>query len=131
MKPEQNNQKLFKTKLFHKWATKEKVSDVDLTSAVEEIRHGLIDAILGGSIIKKRVGMPGKGKSGSYRTIIAFRRSQHVFFIYRFAKNQRDNINSKELYALKRLAQELFKLNEKQIVQAINKGELFEVKTDG
>lgn len=131
MKPEQMNHRTFITKLFHKWAVKEKIKNEDLALAVEEIRKGLIDANLGGSVIKKRVGMPGKGKSGSYRTILAFRKGHHVFFMYGFAKNQRDNVNSKELYALKRLAQELLGLSEKQITQALNKGELFEVQSDG
>ena len=96
MRTEHNN-RTFKTKLFHKWAAKENISDQDLIVAMQEISKGLIDANLGGSVIKKRVGMPGKGKSGSYRTLIAFRKGRHVFFMYGFAKNQRDNVNAKEL----------------------------------
>jgi hypothetical protein len=33
------------------------------------MQQGLIDADLGGGVIKKRVPLPGRGKSGSTRTL--------------------------------------------------------------
>jgi hypothetical protein len=47
---------------------------------------GLIDADLGGHIVKKRVALPGRGKSGGARTLLAYRLGDRAFFVYGFAK---------------------------------------------
>ena len=57
----------FKTKWFQKWAAREGLTDTVLVSAVEEIEAGLIDADMGGHMVKKRVALPGRGKRGSTR----------------------------------------------------------------
>ena len=80
--------------MFHRWAA-------------YEISNGLVEASLGGSVYKKRVASQGRGKSGGVRTLIAFRAKDKVFFMYGFAKNQRDNIKANELKALKTMASEL------------------------
>ena len=46
--------KVFKYRLFEKWAKKHSVSDDDLNQAVLEIEKGLCDATLGGNVYKKR-----------------------------------------------------------------------------
>ena len=78
--------RVFKNKLFSKWATKEGLSDEDLLNAVAEIENGLIDADLGGSVLKKRVALAGRGKSAGSRTLLAYRISDKAFFVYGFAK---------------------------------------------
>jgi len=45
------------------------------------MRRGLIDADLGGHLVKKRVPLPGRGKSGGARTIVAFRAGHHTFYL--------------------------------------------------
>ena len=42
------------------------------------MERGLIDANLGGGIIKKRVPLPGRGKRGSARTLVATNRCKSV-----------------------------------------------------
>jgi hypothetical protein len=79
----------FKTKWFAKWASSQKLTDEALTGAVAEMKQGLVDAELGGQVVKKRVALPGKGKRGSTRTLVAFRQGDKAFFIYGFAKNER------------------------------------------
>jgi hypothetical protein len=61
---------IIKTKKFHKWAQKAGLADVALCQAVVEMLAGLIDADLGGGVVKKRVALPGKGKSGGVRTFL-------------------------------------------------------------
>jgi hypothetical protein len=92
------------------------------------MNSGLVDAMLGGNVYKKRVAKPGQGKSGSYRTILAFKLKDKAFFMYGFSKNQRANISSKELVVLKRLASELLGYSELQLNKAVEKGELIEVE---
>ena len=121
---------IFKTKWFNRWANREDLSDEALHAAITEMKQGLIDADLGGEVYKKRVATPGKGKRGGFRTIIAFRRDDKAFFIYGFAKNQRDNISDKELKALKLLAEELLGYSDHQLKKSLSTSELTEVTHD-
>jgi len=91
----------------------------------------LIDADLGGFVIKKRIGTRGRGKSGSVRTLLAFRLDDKAFFIYGFSKNERSNVSQKELKALKLLATELLGYKNAALEQAVKAGELIEVNING
>ena len=82
----------YKTKWFHRWALKEGVTDMSLVAAVSELAAGLVDADLGGYVVKKRAGLHGRGKRGGVRTVVALRHESLTFFIYGFAKNERANI---------------------------------------
>lgn len=120
----------FKTKGFGKWATQEGVTDEALWTAVEELVQGNADA-LGGHVYKKRVALPGRGKRGGARTLLAFKQDENAFFLYGFAKNQRANIKTDELRALKLLAKELLGYSEQGINKAIKTGALIEVEDHG
>lgn len=120
--------RIYKSKWFSKWADKEGLQNSDLTIAVQEMQDGLIDADLGGHVVKKRVGLNGQGKRGGVRTLLAFKIDEKAFFMFGFAKNQQDNIDKKALKTLRLMAKELLSYSEKQILTAINQGELIEVK---
>lgn len=122
--------RIYKTRLFSKWAVKEGLADAALRSAVDEIERGLIDADLGGHVLKKRVAIGGKGKSGGVRTLLAYRFGDKAFFVYGFAKSVRANISVDELKALKRLAKELLGYSDNELSKAILHGALIEVEDD-
>lgn len=111
--------RIFLTKNFDRWANSEGLIDEELKNAVEEMDNGLIDANLGGSIYKKRIGINGQGKSSSLRTIVGFKSGDTAFFVYGFPKNERDNINKKEKAAFKEMAKELFALTDEKIGLAL------------
>ncbi len=96
--------RVFKNRAFSKWAVKEGLSDKALLVAVDEIERGLIDADLGGHVVKKRVALAGRGKRGGVRTLLGYKVENKAFFVYGFAKNARANINADELKALRHLA---------------------------
>ncbi|MCX7162566.1 MAG: type II toxin-antitoxin system RelE/ParE family toxin [Rhodocyclales bacterium] len=108
----------FKTRTFQRWAGKAGVTDAALLDAVAQMERGLIDADLGGNLYKQRVALPGRGKSGSTRTIIATQFAGVLFFLYGFEKSDRDNITAKELALYQRFARELLGMNESQIATA-------------
>ena len=56
-----SKKRVFKTKHFAKFASKADLTDAALCEAVKEMEQGLIDADLGGGVVKKRVALPGKG----------------------------------------------------------------------
>ena len=120
--------RVFKTKQFDKWAIKEGVTNPLLISAIDEIVRGLVDANLGGHIYKKRVKLPGRGKRGGARTLLAYKANDNAFFIYGYAKNERENIEEKELETLKELAVDLLGYTEAQITKAIEDGEFKEIR---
>jgi hypothetical protein len=92
--------RLFKTKWFARYARKAGVSDQCLREAIERAERGIIDADLGGGLIKQRVARTGHGRSGGYRMLVAYRAQRRVVFLYGFAKNEKDNIEPDELASL-------------------------------
>ena len=51
--------KVFKTRWFARFARQEKIADDGLREAIERAERGLIDANLGGGLIKQRVARQG------------------------------------------------------------------------
>ena len=88
--------RVFKTRFFARWLRKTDLDDAALCRAVSEMERGLIDADLGGGVFKKRVALPGRGKSGSARTLVATHRGDRWFFVFGFEKNIRANVSAKE-----------------------------------
>lgn len=121
---------VYKSKWFGKWADREDLTDQDLFAAVKEMVNGLIDADLGGHVMKKRVALQGQGKSGGARTLLAFKVGDKAFFMYGFAKNQQDNISAKELKALKAMAKQVLGYTPAQLKVVLNAGEFIEVRHD-
>ena len=116
-----------KTKWFMRFAKNNDIPDRRLRDAVEEVARGIIDADLGGGLVKKRIARDAAGKSGGYRTIIAYRKGGKAFFIFGFPKNEMDNIDGKDLAALKDAARQYEMLTEEQISRAVAAGRLKEI----
>lgn len=115
------------TKHFSKWVSKQKISDNELKKALTELQEGNFEANLGGYLYKKRIRFEGKGKRGSGRTIICYKKEDRAIFIYGFAKNQKSNLSQKELIAFKELAKILLKLSAEDIDIALKNGDFIEV----
>jgi hypothetical protein len=122
--------RIFKNKAFIRFARKARMKDEALRAAIERAERGLIDADLGGGVIKQRIPRPGAGKSGGFRTIILFRIKARAFFVHGFAKNEQDNIRDDELAAFKMLADELLTYDDEALAKAVANGTLTEVKGD-
>ena len=118
---------IFKNTWFQRFARKEKITDEVLKDAIVRAEKGIINADLGGNIIKQRIARVGQGKSSGYRTIIIFKKGDKAFFVYGFAKNERDNIDKNETDAFKKSAKELLALSDKHIQELIENGALTEV----
>ena len=119
--------RIFKIKGFMRFQRKEGIADAALIEAIRLAESGLVDADLGGGLIKQRIARLGQGKRGGYRTLIAFRQKDRAFFVFGFAKNQRSNIGTEELEELKTLAAIYFSLSENQIAELIETDEVVEL----
>jgi hypothetical protein len=122
--------RVFKTKVFVRFARSEGIADGDLCDAVRRAGAGLIDADLGGGVIKQRVARQGQGKSGGFRTIVLFRQGARAFFVYGFAKSDRDNIDAKELKAFRKLAQTMLAFDDEALARAEDGGMIEEIACD-
>jgi len=123
--------RVFKTKIFARFARREHIHDASLCEAIERAEAGLIDADLGGGLIKQRIARPGRGRSGGFRVIVVWRRRNRSIFVHGFAKNERDNIDDKDLADLQGLAAMLSMYGGDQLDEAVTEGELVEVHCDG
>ncbi|MBO9537910.1 type II toxin-antitoxin system RelE/ParE family toxin [Herbaspirillum sp.] len=122
--------RVFKTRFFHRWMRKSGMVDAALCEAVQEMADGLIDADLGGGVVKKRVALSGRGKSGGARTLVATNQGNRWFFVFGFEKNVRSNINDSELEALQSLAADLLSKTGAQLDLAVTEGTLQEICND-
>jgi len=122
--------RVFKTKWFVRFARRERISDRSLCEAVRRVQRGLVDADLGGGVVKQRVARQGAGRSGGYRVLIAYRRDAKAVFLYGFAKNERDNIADDELKTARDIAKAWLEANAEQLVAAIRQGLIQEMAYD-
>lgn len=123
--------RIFKNAWFERFARKQSLADNALLHAIERAEQGLIDADLGGGVIKQRVARPGQGKSSGFRTIVLYRASKRAFFVYGFAKNERDNIDDSEEAAFRKSAGYVLELSEEHLAALIGKGHFTEVRDHG
>jgi hypothetical protein len=122
--------RIFKTVTFNRWIRKLRLSDDVLLKAVLEMSKGLIDAELGSGLYKKRIALPGQGKRGGARTLLATNRKDRWFFLFGFQKNERDNISDKELEALQELAANFLNYSDHELDMALREGEILEIIYD-
>jgi hypothetical protein len=118
---------VFLTKGMARFARREQIGPVSLREAIARAESGLIDADLGGCLIKQGVARAGKGRSGGYRTIIAFRRGGRAVFLYGFAKNERENVGLEELTELRKVGQNWLSASPQKIAEALEEQLLQEV----
>lgn len=119
--------RVFRTRTFTRWMQKAGLADDSLVQAVSEMAQGLVDADLGGNVVKKRVALPGRGKRGGARTIVATNLGDRWFFLYGFGKNERANIDRDELKFFQEVAKDLLGFDDRQIAKALSAGEIVEV----
>jgi hypothetical protein len=122
--------RIFKNGWFERFARKERLSDSALREAVEGAESGLVDADLGGGVIKQRVARPGKGKSGGYRTLILYRQGDRAIFAFGFAKSAQANISKADLALLKDSAAEALGWDGEELDRLVASGTLVEIENE-
>lgn len=122
--------RIYKNRWFVKFASREGITDGTLVAAIDQANRSLIDADLGGGLIKQRVAREGGGKSGGYRTLVFFRHEERAVFAFGFAKSDKANLSAVELRLYKQAAKALLALSQAQIDTEVNEERLFEVNDD-
>jgi hypothetical protein len=114
--------KVSKTKSFARFARRERIPDRSLCEPISRAQRGLVDADLGGGVIKQRIAREGQGRSGGYRVLIAYRRDARAVFLYGFAKSERDNVGDDELETARDIARGWLGANASQLSRALADG---------
>ena len=122
--------RVFKTRAFGRFARKARIGDAQLCEAIERAERGVIDADLGGHVIKQRVARPGRGRSGGYRTLIAHHAGTRAVFLFGFAKNAQENVADDELTALRKSAAEFLGWDEDEVAAMMAGGKWTEIECD-
>jgi len=120
--------RIFKTKVFAKFARREGTSNEKLIGAIKELEAGNIDADYGGGVVKQRVSRPNDGKSGGYRTIIVHRHEDRAFFVFGYAKSVISNIDDEDVKNFKQLAKELLSLPDEKVETGLKAKQFVEIK---
>lgn len=122
---------IFATRKFARWAMKEGLSARALCRCWRRLEAGAIDANLGGSVVKQRVALPGRGKRGGARLLAVFRPDDLMVFIHGFAKGERDTLTTIEMRALKMVAQAYIEMDDHGLNRLVAIGEVTEIECDG
>ncbi|MDP9568998.1 UNVERIFIED_ORG: hypothetical protein J2806_004687 [Kosakonia oryzae] len=126
---------IYVLKAFDKNTKGDGIDDATLCEAAQEVISGKYEASLGGGVFKKRIPLPGTGKSGGARAVIAFKTGKHLFFLNGYAKSATSS-NGKEipddvLKAYRKFAADLFGMTQAQIDAHVRAETMREVKCDG
>jgi hypothetical protein len=117
----------YKTKWFGRFARREGIADSSLLEAIERAGRGIVDADLGGGLIKQRVARKGQGRSGGYRTILAYRAKDRAIFVYGFAKSEQENLSPDQLNTARAIAADWLAADAKRIERGILEEEIQEI----
>lgn len=121
--------RVFKNAWFVRFARRSNLTDEQLQTALAQVSQGLIDADLGGGVIKQRIARPGEGKSGGCRTIVLYRHGERAFFVYGYAKSCEANIRPADLVQFRKMATLVLSLSDVDLALALRHGVFEEVQT--
>lgn len=115
---------------------KDRIPEATLCTVARELVEGRLtagEANLGDGLWKKRLARRGGGKSGGYRTIVAYRRpqSERVLFAYLFAKSTAATITPAGQAALARTATAFIGASDMQVSALLAADDIREVMCDG
>lgn len=114
--------RIFVTRHFDRYARKQSITDQLLIDAIMRAEQGLVDANLGGFLIKQRIARAGQGRSSGYRTIIAYRKGDLAVFLSIFKKSQKANISQDDLVAFQDMADLFSHMTPNDIRQFVTDG---------
>ncbi len=107
--------KAYLPKSFQREARNQGASDEDCQEAIRKAERGLIDAALGGGLIKQRIPTGDRGAAKGSRAVVFYKRGEVAVFLHIFAKSRKANLSKSELAEYVTLAQFLEKLTETKL----------------
>ena len=106
-------------KSFQRDAKRVGVTDEDCREAIRRAESGLIDATLGGGLIKQRIATGNRGAAKGSRAVVFYRRGELAVFLHVFPKSGKANLTKSELAVYLRLARVLEELTEAKLKELV------------
>ena len=107
--------KAYLPKSFQREAKSDGVSDEDCREAIRRAERGLIDAELGGRLIKQRIPRGNQGAAKGSRAVVFYKRGEVAVFLHIFSKSDKANLRKSELAEYLKLAKALEELTESKL----------------
>ena len=120
--------RILTTAPFAEFAKKARIADAALIEAIGRVERGLVDADLGGGVLKLKVARSGEGRRDGYRTIVACVVGARAFFLYGYAKSELENIGASALEGFRAVATDLQSLSDARLTRLIEAGDLREIE---
>lgn len=115
--------KIYLPKSFQREAKSDGISDEGCEDAIRKAEKGLIDAKLGGRLIKQRIPRGNQGAARGSRAVIFYRREEVAVFLHIFSKSGKANLTKSELETYLTLAEHLDKLTDEKLKElGVKKG---------
>jgi len=89
--------KIYLTRAVQRDAEREGVTDEDCQDAILKAEKGLIDAALGGGLIKQRIAKGNRGAAKGSRAVVFYKRGELAVFLHIFPKSRKANLTKSEL----------------------------------
>lgn len=107
--------KAYIPKSFGRDAEKQGISEEDCRVAIRKAESGLIDADLGGGLIKQRIPRDNLGAARGSRAIVFYKREKVAVFLHLFPKSAKANLKTSELAMYLEMARWLERLTELEL----------------
>jgi hypothetical protein len=107
--------KAYLPKSFQREAKSNGITDHNCREAIRRAEIGLIDAGLGGGLIKQRIPRGSQGAARGLRAVIFYKRGEVAVFLHLFAKSGKSNLTKSELAEYLTLAHSLKKLSQAKL----------------
>jgi hypothetical protein len=107
--------KAYVPKSFQREAKSDGVLDEGCEEAIRRAERGLIDADLGGRLIKQRIPRGNQGAARGSRAVIFYKRGEVAVFLHMFPKSGKANLTKSELDEYLAFARELEKLTDAKL----------------
>lgn len=120
--------RIFLVRGFVQFIWKSRIPEAGLLDLTHRANLGIVDADLGGGLIKLWIARPGSGRSGGYRTILAYRYKDRAFFLYGYAKNTQSDVGPDDLALFRELGAFYINASEEQIERLVEMGDIAELR---
>lgn len=119
---------VFKTKPSARFARKARISEQQLWDAAVAAGEGLVDADLGGGVVKQRIARAGQGKSVGSRTILCVRRGRRAVYVFGFEKKDLSNITEDDLLSFREFAKVVLAAADDEVERWVREGALLRIE---
>jgi hypothetical protein len=113
------NMRVYLPRSFQRDAARQGITNEDCQEAIRKVQKGLVDASLGGGLIKQRIATGNRGASKGSRAVIFYKRGELAVFLHVFLKSRKVSLKPSELAEYLKFARFLEGLTEAMLGELV------------